>query len=138
MPQVSLAKQNIGVQGSPSQLSPGISLLTNNNAVVTPACFPESRGLCAVMCGEDLADLSPVLHPAGYTGNYPEGAFHRAHAQLVLIVFELCSQPLHLVLASATSSHFLYVCLILPNCSFTGQSTLCPRACAHCQRIRNK
>lgn len=65
MPQVSLAKQNIGVQGSPSQLSPGISLLTNNNAVVTPACFPESRGLCAVMCGEDLADLSPVLHPAG-------------------------------------------------------------------------
>lgn len=43
-----------GVQGSPSQLSPGISLLTSNNAVVTPTCFPESRGLSAVMCGEDL------------------------------------------------------------------------------------
>lgn len=104
------------VQGSPSQLSPGISLFTSFNAMVTPACLPVSCGLSAIMCGEDLADLGPVLHPAGKTGNHPEGAFRRAHAQLGFIVLN-CALSLcilsSLLLPPPTSSMSVSFCQIV-------------------------
>lgn len=122
---------NPEVQGSPSQLSSCISLFTSYNSgntcllpcVTWTQCRhvwrrPSRSWSCTASC---WLDWKPSRRGFSW-GTCPAG----------INCFELCSQPLHLVLTSATSAHFLYVCLILPNCSFIGQSTLCPRACAHC------